>query len=1104
MSQPTRPPFRFPNKRYERVHDLIGRLVSEGLAQFFADAIALSQERPPFRTATHLVGHLIRDVESAVRDVLLMLPAVKALQAEGATPPRAPNPNKGKQDAHLREIDLILRALGLDTDAAASTWKSFAGDDAWARNAHRDDLRLPRRLDADFLTRLDRFVDVLAMVLDEVEANYASIIGAVDAILAKSTPTAEDVTTLARYLAPGVTALAHVFERLPSMWLTPLREARVFSEPPDRRTHDDGSTSFPSWPQAAYLIRIATEAPSEVASTILGIPTVENEEVHRQFLQAALRLPAKEAARVAIHEAHWLGAHPRWLSGTLLARSLQDVVLYLLGSGEMESAVALLRSALRPPQRGKEGPLHLDAWDFSQLARATLGKFGKADPVAATSLLFDLIGSEPEDGMSLSTAIDECGQDAMDDPRDVLVGELRDLLEEAANAGGEGTLRATVEQLESRRDGLSDRLALHLLRRHGRLAPDLVVTRAEDQQRLNSTGAFHEMASMIADQFPGLPPDGQQRIVAALRENTSVDASAGLLAEDTTEDGDVEDVARYARLRRRRWFAILGAARPADVEVEYRSLCEGIGEPENPTKLSWTTGLRTGPNAPISASDISSLTDAALLEYLKSWVPTSADPFEPSRNGLGRELKACASRDPARFSRLARDFRGLEHSYVFGVLWGLHEGYQLSQPRTESADAAQPLDWESILDLIDWTARPHDRQELSDQDIMSDWTSARQMAARVLEDAAFAASGPEDGRRKRAWELARVLINDADPTPARCSQNQSDDASFAINTVRGEALNAGVTMAALLRREGNRDADLTASIFAELERRLDPRAEPAFAIRSVLARRFENLFVADEKRACALADMMFPRDESASEERLALWRTFVSESSVRADIFDALQPFYRVAVDSVTTAESSYAADLGGHIVWPVVWGKIGPETADGLLKAYVARASTAARHEVLEDVGRVLHREEGSIAADALDRLMALWDWWSEAVAQKGDPKDLAAFGWWFSSSSIRDSTWLLSRLRRALELTAGELDWSHAVAERLASLVADDPGAVAACLSRFIEGGGQHRIHFSRDAIRRALVALRDGPEAATVKTIASRLLARGWSEFRELAEP
>src|SRR5690348_7252199 len=124
----------FPSKRHERVHRLLSRLVSEGTAHFFADACDISQRQPPYRTTSHITGHLIREVEGAILDVLVSLPEVKERLAESPG---------DKKLAHLAKIDAILHVLKLESNDVAANWRVFVGSEGgWHRDAHRDTLQL--------------------------------------------------------------------------------------------------------------------------------------------------------------------------------------------------------------------------------------------------------------------------------------------------------------------------------------------------------------------------------------------------------------------------------------------------------------------------------------------------------------------------------------------------------------------------------------------------------------------------------------------------------------------------------------------------------------------------------------------------------------------------------------------------------------------------------------------------------------------------------------------------------------------------------------------------------------------------------------------------
>jgi len=109
-------PTTFPSPAHRRVWERLTRLLGdEGAADFFADACEIGQLDPAFRTSTHLIGHLMREVQSMVTDLLLGLPAAR--QALNAM---APEPSGDQTQS--QEIRAILAALGLENDEVAKRW----------------------------------------------------------------------------------------------------------------------------------------------------------------------------------------------------------------------------------------------------------------------------------------------------------------------------------------------------------------------------------------------------------------------------------------------------------------------------------------------------------------------------------------------------------------------------------------------------------------------------------------------------------------------------------------------------------------------------------------------------------------------------------------------------------------------------------------------------------------------------------------------------------------------------------------------------------------------------------------------------------------------
>src|SRR5207249_996422 len=63
-------PFRFTDPRQERIYRRLRTYVGPGPAEFYRDACRLIAMPGGLATTTHLVAHLLREIESALRDVL--------------------------------------------------------------------------------------------------------------------------------------------------------------------------------------------------------------------------------------------------------------------------------------------------------------------------------------------------------------------------------------------------------------------------------------------------------------------------------------------------------------------------------------------------------------------------------------------------------------------------------------------------------------------------------------------------------------------------------------------------------------------------------------------------------------------------------------------------------------------------------------------------------------------------------------------------------------------------------------------------------------------------------------------------------------------------
>jgi hypothetical protein len=94
-------PFQFSTPRQERIYSRL-RKVGPGPASFYKDACRLMNEEPLYESTTHLVAHLLREIEGGLRQVLVS--ASSQLEPKGQ--------NKG----HESSVNAILGALEIPED----------------------------------------------------------------------------------------------------------------------------------------------------------------------------------------------------------------------------------------------------------------------------------------------------------------------------------------------------------------------------------------------------------------------------------------------------------------------------------------------------------------------------------------------------------------------------------------------------------------------------------------------------------------------------------------------------------------------------------------------------------------------------------------------------------------------------------------------------------------------------------------------------------------------------------------------------------------------------------------------------------------------------
>lgn len=337
-------PHKSTNSQKERIHNRLNTLVGAGAAAFYRDACRLMEMEMPLDATTHLVGHLLREIESSLRSVLK---------------PILDQTNSSGKDKHKSEILGVLKALEIsETSLAAIIWLNIAGSESkWGlhKRAHREDLAPPRAVSGefeDFWRQMHIFLDE---VLEKFETRAAEIRTKLDELLAKCTFTENEIKKDLDFLRLNIPnssfALGYFFENLKHPeWLQPLHNKGFFNNPPDVEIDAEGKTfRFYVWEQSRYLRRVASDKPEEVLE--IGIQLFDrdckNILIYQDLAEAALRMPSELAACWVERATQWLKVSQSPFSvHTRLPEIFGKLINYLSSTNQVDVAINLARELL--------------------------------------------------------------------------------------------------------------------------------------------------------------------------------------------------------------------------------------------------------------------------------------------------------------------------------------------------------------------------------------------------------------------------------------------------------------------------------------------------------------------------------------------------------------------------------------------------------------------------------------------------------------------------------------------------------------------------------------------------------------------------------------
>lgn len=900
-------------------------------------------------------------------------------------------------------------------------------------------------------------------------------------------------------------------------WLKPLRDAGRFKHPV-AAVRDKGSILFVPWPESAYLARMAGVAPELVRDIILETEETDNERVHQDFVEAAIKMPAQPAADVARFEAEWIRKQP-WLY-TLYPEKVGELVSHLAKQGKTEAGVHLARELLTvvpppiseddaddsfklPPEpRGK-----CQQWEYQRVLSTHVPDLVRAAPDRSLRLLYDLL----QTGLRIRC---KGQQDATEDyswiwrPNiasknfdnilEALVSATRDAV--VAMSISPETTATAAKFLWLGKWRTFRRLAAYVLD-VSPTAPmqyieEVVTDPLEYDDFPNHSPEFDKL---LSDKFAALSDLGKIKVLSFIESGPDLTAfkKRRELEGTPAKEEEVADVADYWRLQ---WLHRIRADLPVGWHDKYALLVERHGEPQ--THIG--TGVHTwvGPTSPRSSEELKQMTGEQLIEFLRSWRSTG-EWNGPSPEGLGRSLSSMVGVNPQTIAANATLLCGLDPTYIRSAI----EGF------TSAVKNRQSFDWTETIALCEWAVAQGNDIKVPDRNVMEndpDWNWARKSIARYLKEA-LQVQGETAlplSLRLRVWRLLEVLAGDPVATEEGAYARGVFFGSNSLNVTRGVALDGMLEYARWLEKRSALPPRETRTIdsIPELKRALESHIaqDNSVATREVFGRNFPTLFWLDKEWAAKTVPKIFGKEEGALGE--VAWGNYLLFHGAYNELLPILVDFYKDSIDRIGRGLHKEVEDIDRHLAEHLMifyWrGTVQIDSDDRLIRAFFHNAPPALRSHAIEFIGRNLHNA-APVEHEILSRLKALWEWRIAELRQLHGDSEGIPFGIWFASGQF-DLDWSFKNLLCVLRIChKAELDFW--VVERLATVARERPAAAAQALGMMVEGDREGwAMHGWGDHPRNVLeAALRSGDEHA--KREAERVIhllgSRGWYGYRDL---
>lgn len=420
--------FRPPDPRRQRIEELLRHTVSDGTRQFYADGRRVLDGEAELETATNVLFHCAREIESAVRGVFREVVLTdddraqlqKAMEDENARRARHGMGLPLREPTHASQVRAIVARL--ETPARAdleAAWLPFARSSGNSRSAvglaglaHRPGLRPSRAMAEQHRATWRAFEELLLALLPHLEQHVVEIIARARALATITAPSDQHVDQLERLPHTYVVRDEFVSNAGPA-WLDHLDAAGFFGHPEEAFTRDavTGTPLLQQWQAGAYLARVGVlpgcqEKFVEIATRVQW----PHEPAALELLHAASALALALRSRYTLRLTTWVRERE---SLTFGSSDIAQFAAALAADGDTTGGIAVIEELLhldRDPRADDNGLSHdprtrLDAYHYEQALKAVIPILTERAPRAAFDMSLRLLvaalgATEPPDNVA--------------------------------------------------------------------------------------------------------------------------------------------------------------------------------------------------------------------------------------------------------------------------------------------------------------------------------------------------------------------------------------------------------------------------------------------------------------------------------------------------------------------------------------------------------------------------------------------------------------------------------------------------------------------------------------------------------------------------------